>query len=163
MLFKNFSTFLINQIIYFNNIAFTLHKKCFFEQNHSQKKRRDTLESRLVRVLITAELEFRKIVVPRLPQNVSTVNIENTGKSKQLYYLCDQLLGGLIYLYLYCSDINLFLIDYAWCELCNKWLLLFDNNTRSLTLEEKHWYPIILSWAVIAQDRIIGYQFEKAN
>ena len=31
--------------------------------------------------------EFSKIIVPRLPQNTSNVNIESTGKLKQLYYL----------------------------------------------------------------------------
>ena len=38
----------------------------------------------------------------------------------------------------YCSDINLFLTGYAWYKLFNKWLLLFENNSRSLTLEEKY-------------------------
>ena len=31
----------------------------------------------------------------------------------------------------YYSDINLFLVDYAFCQLCNIWLLLFENNSRS--------------------------------
>ena len=39
----------------------------------------------------------------------------------------------------YCSDINLFLTGYAWCKLFNKSLLLFENNSRSLTLEEKYY------------------------
>ena len=43
------------------------------------------------------ELEFPKIVVPRLPQNTSNVNTECAGKSK-LFFLCDQLLGALIHL-----------------------------------------------------------------
>ena len=30
-----------------------------------------------------------KLLVRRLPQNTSNVNIESTGKSKQLYNLCD--------------------------------------------------------------------------
>ena len=38
-----------------------------------------------------AELEFLKILVSRLLQNTSYVNIESTGKLKQLYYLCEQL------------------------------------------------------------------------
>ena len=38
----------------------------------------------------------------------------------------------------YCSDINLFLTGYTWCKLFNKSLLLFENNFRSLTLEEKY-------------------------
>ena len=51
------------------------------------------------RVLIMAELEFLKVLVPRLPQNSSSVNTECVGKSKQLYSLCDQLLGAMIYLH----------------------------------------------------------------
>ena len=35
------------------------------------------------------ELEIPKILVPRLPQNISNLNIESTGKLKQLYYLSD--------------------------------------------------------------------------
>ena len=50
-------------------------------------------------VLFAAELEFPKILVPRLPQNASNVNTEGTGKGKQLYYLCSQLLGVQIYLH----------------------------------------------------------------
>ena len=49
-------------------------------------KRKDSLEGSLVRILIAAELEFPKIIVPRLPQHTSNVNIESTKKSKQLYY-----------------------------------------------------------------------------
>ena len=67
--------------------------------NHSHNKQKDSLDSSLVRVLFAAELEFPKILVPRLPQNTLTVKIESTGKSKQLYYLCEQLLGALIYLH----------------------------------------------------------------
>ena len=67
--------------------------------DHSHKKRKDSLEGSLVRVLFVAELGFPKILVPRLPQNASNINIESTGKSKQPHYLCDQLLGVLIYLH----------------------------------------------------------------
>ena len=87
---------------------------------HSHKKWKDSVEGSLVLVIFMAEL------VPMLPQNISIVNIERTCKSKQMYYLCDQLLGALMYLHF----INLFLIDYVWCRLCNKCLLLFENNTR---------------------------------
>ena len=68
-------------------------------KDHSRKKRKDSPESSLVRVLFAAELELLKILVPRLPQNTSNVNLKSTGKSKQLYYLGDQLFGALIYLY----------------------------------------------------------------
>ena len=50
--------------------------------NHSHKKRKDSLEGSLDRVLLAAELEFPKILVPRLPQHTSDVNIECAGKSE---------------------------------------------------------------------------------
>ena len=67
--------------------------------DHSHKKRKDSLEVSLDRVLFAAELEFPKILVPSLPQNTLNVNSECTGKSKQLYSLCDQILRALIYLH----------------------------------------------------------------
>ena len=69
------------------------------KSNHSHKKGKDSLEGSLVRVLFEAELEFPNILVSRLPQNTSNVNTESTKKSKQLYYLCDQHFGALIYLH----------------------------------------------------------------
>ena len=66
---------------------------------HSYKKRKDSLEGCLDRVLLAADLEFPKILVPKLPQNTSNVNIDRARKSKQLYYLCEQLLGAMIYLH----------------------------------------------------------------
>ena len=59
--------------------------------NHSHKKRKDSLECSLFRVLFAAELEFSKIPVLKLPQNILNANIESAGKSKQLYHLFDQL------------------------------------------------------------------------
>ena len=47
-----------------------------------QKKRKDSLEGSLDRVLLAAELEFPKILVPSLPQHTSDVNIECGGKSE---------------------------------------------------------------------------------
>ena len=49
---------------------------------HSHKKRKDNLEGSLNQVLLAAELEFPKILVPRLPQYTSDVNIECAGKSE---------------------------------------------------------------------------------
>ena len=34
----------------------------------------------------------------------------------------------------YYSDINLFLIDDAGCKICNIWLLLFESNSRTITI-----------------------------
>ena len=58
--------------------------------NHSHKKQKDSLEGSLGQVLFVAELEFLKVLVPRLPQHTSNVNIDCGRKSewsKQLYSL----------------------------------------------------------------------------
>ena len=52
------------------------------DQGHSHKKLKNSLEGSLDRVLFAAELEFPKILVPRLPQNTSNVNIECAEKPK---------------------------------------------------------------------------------
>ena len=40
----------------------------------------------------------------------------------------------------YYSDINLLLINYACCKLCNIWLLLFENNSSSYRYTgASHW------------------------
>ena len=49
---------------------------------HSHKKRKDSLEGSLDRVLLAAELEFPKILVLRLPQHTSDVNIKCAGRSE---------------------------------------------------------------------------------
>ena len=35
----------------------------------------------------------------------------------------------------HCSDINAFLIDYAWWQPCNIWLLLFENNSWGINIQ----------------------------
>ena len=50
---------------------------------HSHKKRKDSLEVSLDRVLLATELGFPKMVVPGLSQHTSNVNIECAGKSEQ--------------------------------------------------------------------------------
>ena len=49
---------------------------------HSHKKRKDSLEGSLDRVLLASELEFLKILVPRPSQHTSDVNNECAGKSE---------------------------------------------------------------------------------
>ena len=49
-------------------------------KKHSHEKRKDSLEGSLDRVLLAAELEFPKILVTRLPQHISNVNIEYPAK-----------------------------------------------------------------------------------
>ena len=70
-------------------------------EDHSHKKRKDSLEGSLDRVLFEAEPEVSKILVPRLPQNASNVNIACAVKSKQPYSLYGQFIVALIYLHFY--------------------------------------------------------------
>ena len=49
---------------------------------HSHEKRKDSLEGSLDQVLFAGELKFPKILVPRLPQHTSNVNIENVPESR---------------------------------------------------------------------------------
>ena len=65
------------------------------------KKQKDSLEGSLDRALLVVELNFPKILVRRLPLHTSNVNNEFTGRSKQLYSLCDQPLGAPIMLLLW--------------------------------------------------------------
>ena len=51
-------------------------------KNQSDKKRKDSLEGSLDRVLLAPELEFPEILVTRLPQHTSNVNTECAGKSE---------------------------------------------------------------------------------
>ena len=46
----------------------------------SHQNQRDNLEGSLVLVLFVAELDFPKILVPKLPQDTSNVNIESSEK-----------------------------------------------------------------------------------
>ena len=60
----------------------------------------------------------------------------------------------------YYSDINLFLIAYACYKLCNIWLLLFENNSRSYKFTEaSNWRKNIAS--VITQDRVIDDSLKR--
>ena len=94
---------------------------------HSHKKRKDSLEGRLDRVLLAAEHESLKILVPRPSQNTKNVDIDCAGKSKQLYSLC------------FLENINLFLIDYAGVKhaICDCYSSRTGGNRR-LTLKENN-------------------------
>ena len=84
-------------------------------KKHSHKKRKDSQEGSLDRVLPAAELEFPKILVPRLPQSTSDVN-RMCRKVRMVkttvFFTCGQLFGALIHL----NFIILILICfYLWC------------------------------------------------
>ena len=99
------------------------------------------------------------MLVPKLPQNSSNVITECAGKSKQLYSLCDQLLWARMYLH-FIIVINLFLIDYACCKLCNILLLLFENNSRSSDYTgASHWRKNIVG--VVTQDGVTGDNLKR--
>ena len=97
--FKGCSGFFAIKKYHANN-----YNPCLAKLSH--KKRKDSLEGSLDRVLFAVKLEFPKILVPRLPQNKSNVNIESAGKSKQPYSFCENPLEAPMPLF-YCSDIDL--------------------------------------------------------
>ena len=113
--------------------------KNIFDFYHSHKKQKDSLEGSLDRALFAAELEFSKILQPRLPQHTLNVNIEHTAKlewSKQLYSLYLARFFEHWYILSYYYDINLFVIDDSWCKLCYIYLLLCESDSRSITIPE---------------------------
>ena len=69
--------------VYFTLILF-LQFSIVFLYIHSHKKKKNSLKSNLVRVLFAAEIDFPKILVLRLPENTSNVNIESSGKIKKI-------------------------------------------------------------------------------
>ena len=77
-----------------------------------------------------------------------------------VFFIGDQLFGALIHLYYF--DVNLFLIYDAWCKLCNIWLLLWENNSSSITILEliNTGGKYCCSYYSRQDDR---WQFEKAN
>ena len=87
-------------------IHFILSSKKFdgpLMSKHSHKKRKDSLEGSLDRVLFAAELEFPNIIVPRLLQHTSNVNIECIYQKVRMvqttvFFIFDQLLGTLLHL-----------------------------------------------------------------
>ena len=86
------------------------------------------------RVLFAAELEFPKILVPRQPQNTSNGNIECARKSKQLYSLCNQLLGALIF----CGKQSFnWLGRFIYVNLANTSLVIFLGEVPTLNLPIK--------------------------
>ena len=103
---------------------------------HSHEKRKDSLEGSLDRVLFAAELEFPKIIVPRLPQNTSNVNIEYAGKSYNCILYVDSFLEHIKLSSFYCSDINLFLIDHTCYKIygCSS----LRTTPRFITIQELH-------------------------
>ena len=71
-------------------------KTLSYQSDHSHKKRKDSLEGSLDRVLFASELEFPKILAPRLPQQTSNVNIQYASKfiivKTTVLFIWDQLL-----------------------------------------------------------------------
>ena len=105
--------------------------------NHSHKKQKDSLDGSLDRVLFVAELEFPKILVPKLPQHTSDVNIECARKVKTtLLFTHDQLLRALIHFNFIILILIYFWLMMSGVKLCNIWLLLCENNSRSITIPE---------------------------
>ena len=111
--------------------------------NLSHKKREDSLEGGLDRVLL---LSFPKTLVPSLPQNSSNINIECTRKSKQMCSLCDKLLRAMINVYFiilicllfYYSELIMPAVKYVIYGCSFREKLHELSLYRSFKLEEKH-------------------------
>ena len=65
------------------------------------EKLEDSLKASLDQLLFAAELEFPKVLVPKLTQNTSDVNIECAWLYSAVHNcsLCDQPLGALVFCY----------------------------------------------------------------
>ena len=111
-------------------------------------KRRDSLKGSLVWVLLVAELEFPEILVPRLPQISSNVNIKSTRKSNQLFCLCDLLLRALIYLHF----VVLILICF-WMIMPGVKYAINGCSSLRTTPRTEHWRKNIV--AITTQDKVI--------
>ena len=86
--------------------------------------------------MLTNQLKFPKILVPSLSQNTPNIKIECAGKSKQLYYLHDQHLVALIYLRFMVFILICFQLIMLGVDLANIWLLLFEINSRIISIHE---------------------------
>ena len=100
------------------NMKKVVLQEVYIALNHSHKKRKDSLEGSLGQVLFAAELEFPKILGSSIicrwtwvPENTSTQATSEFIKCKHWMYRNISLF--------YYSDVNLLLIDYACCKLCN--------------------------------------------
>ena len=135
--------------------------KTIFILYHSHKKRKDRLEGSLDQILLAAELEFPKILGPRLPQQTSNVNNEYARRS-EWFSLHVNSFWSTDTSQFYYSDINLFLIYDACCKLCNAWLLLCQNNSRSITILELN-IGRKYCCSYYSRQVITYWQFEKFN
>ena len=130
---------------------------------HSHKKRKDSIEGSPDRVLFAVELEFSKIL--------STQATSAYIKCK--HWMCRKIKTFVFFLwpaswsadisYFCCSGINLFLIYDAWWKLCNIWLFLCENNSRSITIQELNNERKILLQLLLKIVTKIVTQFEKVN
>ena len=98
-------------------------------------------------VFLTIALTIIKIVITQISLSYKNISIRN-GKIfwkvvwikyylilYSVFFTCDQLFRALIH-HNFIVLILMFLIDDAWCKLCNIWLLLCKNNSRSITIPD---------------------------
>ena len=110
---QNKSMRLKNTLNFHNSFNFVTNTQTQVRQLN-MSIRKDSLEGSLDRVIFAAELEFPKILVPRLPQHISDVNTDCAGKSewpKQLYSLYLTSFFRHWYIFIF---IILILIDFNW-------------------------------------------------
>ena len=107
--FLSFQVFCEFECLLYENTFVLTFIMGIFCLRHSHRKRRDSLESSLDRVLFAAKPEFLKILVPRLPQNSSNAKIKFAEKPKQLLFTWPASWSTDISSFCY-SDIDLFFI-----------------------------------------------------
>ena len=125
--------------------------------NYSHKKRKDSLEGSLGRVLLAAEPELPKTLVPRLSQHTSGVNIECVKIT--VFFICDQLFGALKHLnytilILICFWLMMPGVDYVICGCSSARTTPGTSLCWTLTQEEN-------IAAVITQGRVLDDNLKR--
>ena len=125
-------------------------------------------------VFLTIALTIIKIVITQISLSYKNILIRN-GKIfwkvvwikyylilYSVFFTCDQLFRALIH-HNFIVLILMFLIDDAWCKLCNIWLLLCKNNSRSITIPDTGAQLRLQEniAAVITQDRVIDNNLKR--
>lgn len=84
-----------------------------------------------------------------------------SGNIKKGKIFWDQPLEVLIYLYFIVLILIGVLINYAWKELFNLWLLPIEDNLRSITMQEEHWRNNTVAVIIIHNRMIDGISKKK--
>ena len=131
-------------------------------RGHSHKKRKDSLEGSLYRLLFAAEHEFPKIL-PRLPQHTSDVKIECVGQVSMVkttvLFIYDQLLGAPIHF-----NFIIFILICFWLMMLGVNYIILGYSPARTTPEVSLYRSLTREkniTAVITQNRVINGNLES--